>query len=564
MNRPILVAMMLLGATLATEAQPPGAGSLSTHGRASTGPILGRRGGGRTFRTFVRVTALAPQGSEVFFLDPSGTQTPVDARSPVVLRLGGVYAFLVKNLPDTDPTSFFGTIEVRDVLRPPVGADDRRVSAPLRITDEDSLALAEGGMVTKVLVVEDPEMAVPVQGSPDELIRYDLLSGENLFASAEAYGRVLLVVRIGNRRPLETMRASESTVSKAIRHDRFIRPVGYCKACDESSQACPPTRPAPSSYSGRYIDPSLLDWRPGSEEFLCDGGDDGLRYFRDSEGRMRNLDAGDTLVEYQVGEGPGCVRVANEVCVYAPRFAEVVFVRRSSWFEGLRGPELARRRLGLDTVSRRERLDRREVIRRPQGVRMRERTSGLSGEAWQSAHIEVRALEGYEQAVVHRIDRSEISPVPLSATLRPAIQARIQLARELSVVQFPQVLGLIRGAGQVEAVWLAHELREVEEPPGCPCIEIHKSVDAEVARVGDVLTFTIEYRNTGTQAVSNVAVVDNLTGRLEYVSDSAESSRDAVFVAEPNDLGSQTLRWEFSEPLGAGESGQVRFQARVR
>jgi hypothetical protein len=61
-----------------------------------------------------------------------------------------------------------------------------------------------------------------------------------------------------------------------------------------------------------------------------------------------------------------------------------------------------------------------------------------------------------------------------------------------------------------------------------------------------------------------VAVTGSLSPRLEYVPGSAQSDRTAVFTTQDNGAGSVILRWEISGWLLPGQSGVVRFQARVR
>src|SRR5262249_49638491 len=60
------------------------------------------------------------------------------------------------------------------------------------------------------------------------------------------------------------------------------------------------------------------------------------------------------------------------------------------------------------------------------------------------------------------------------------------------------------------------------------------------------------------------AVSDSLTGRLEYISGTAQADREAVFTTQPNEAGSLILRWEIGGQLLPGKSGVGRFQARIR
>jgi hypothetical protein len=63
--------------------------------------------------------------------------------------------------------------------------------------------------------------------------------------------------------------------------------------------------------------------------------------------------------------------------------------------------------------------------------------------------------------------------------------------------------------------------------------------------------------------LTDVAIVDNLSPRLEFVEGSARSNKEAVFTVQENDAGSLILRWEVGA-LAPGENALVRFQAKVR
>ena len=79
-----------------------------------------------------------------------------------------------------------------------------------------------------------------------------------------------------------------------------------------------------------------------------------------------------------------------------------------------------------------------------------------------------------------------------------------------------------------------------------------------------MVTFFLRYSNHGGRPLTDVAVSDSLSGRLEYVAGSAQADRDAVFTTEQNEAGSTILRWEISGRLAPGQTGVLRFQAKVR
>jgi uncharacterized repeat protein (TIGR01451 family) len=106
------------------------------------------------------------------------------------------------------------------------------------------------------------------------------------------------------------------------------------------------------------------------------------------------------------------------------------------------------------------------------------------------------------------------------------------------------------------------------EKKTCPLPErplvLCKTTDKEGVQIGDVVTFTLKFTNTGGQPMTGVIVSDSLTGRLEYVTGSARSDRETIFTMQDNEAGSRVLRWEVAGRLQPGESGVVSFQARVR
>ena len=92
-----------------------------------------------------------------------------------------------------------------------------------------------------------------------------------------------------------------------------------------------------------------------------------------------------------------------------------------------------------------------------------------------------------------------------------------------------------------------------------------KSVDPPGPKEpGEVVTITIKYANTGSKAVSDLVVSDSLSGRLEYVAGSAASDRASNFTTVENEVGSVVVRWELPGSILPGQSGTVKFKAKVR
>jgi uncharacterized repeat protein (TIGR01451 family) len=101
------------------------------------------------------------------------------------------------------------------------------------------------------------------------------------------------------------------------------------------------------------------------------------------------------------------------------------------------------------------------------------------------------------------------------------------------------------------------------EVPAKP-LQLCKWAEQKEYHIGDIVTFHLKYSNLGGKPITDVAVSDSLTARLEYVPGSAKSDRDAVFTLQQNEAGSAIVRWEVRGVLQPGQSGMVTFQARIR
>ena len=143
-------------------------------------------------------------------------------------------------------------------------------------------------------------------------------------------------------------------------------------------------------------------------------------------------------------------------------------------------------------------------------------------------------------------------------------QSRLDRARtwenNLSAQSTEENLKLII-VGDVKA---AQTTVHVETEKGRPQLRLVKLASTDMARPGDEVEFTIRFDNVGDELIGNVTVIDKLTTRLEYIEGSAECSIEAEFIASPNNVMSQTLRWEIVDPLEVGSGGIIRFRCRVR
>jgi uncharacterized repeat protein (TIGR01451 family) len=164
---------------------------------------------------------------------------------------------------------------------------------------------------------------------------------------------------------------------------------------------------------------------------------------------------------------------------------------------------------------------------------------------------------------------SERDKTRLTKQVELAIKLSQGTGAKATVESFgPKVVGRLDGAGVVSAsmetraaVYLCEKIEpNVPERP----LMVYKWASVEGAKAGDVVTFYIRYVNHGGKAIRDIAVVDSLSNRLEYIPGTAKSDREAILVTQDNEAGSVSLRWEVRNPLPAGQQGVVSFQARVR
>jgi uncharacterized repeat protein (TIGR01451 family) len=279
------------------------------------------------------------------------------------------------------------------------------------------------------------------------------------------------------------------------------------------AQALPlPTVPPPLQAACFSPYDPVLGPRCPEEECLRDGGDAPPRAAFGYEGRLANVDPADTVAEYRTSKGEKKIAVSNPVCVCVPRFGAIRALLIPSNYEIALTPNLAQMTTPQVVMPLRFPPLEKVQIDQPRAMKGRERPS------------ESLNAQG---------------PIDVQQLTAPAIAMARAQGRE--------VIGTAKHG----------------QPPDCPLI-LKKSVDKTCVLQGEVVTFTIRYTNPGGQPIENVAVVDSLTGRLEYIPGTAKSDRPATFTAKPNEAGSMKLRWEFEGKLPPGQSGTVSFQVRVR
>jgi uncharacterized repeat protein (TIGR01451 family) len=358
----------------------------------------------------------------------------------------------------------------------------------------------------------------------------------------------MAIVRMGGRTPLPGEPAGFPLVGLV---------GGPCPFLGREGGRCPmPCGPATGTPP-----PPGRPWMP-RDEFLCDGGDYGVRAAVAGDGALRGIDPRDAVVRFRDDRNDR-VLPTNIVCVYAPRFAGVrtsIGPNQALSIANLRGAERIQGQEAFEGEIGPKRMA--QVLAAEVG-RHRARASSQVGGVHLGAHSEVRIL--YEDIDVTVLQGSEqvVGAEQRQLLQGPRLAERQQGLAGIKTAEGLVLEGIVQGARAEIMAWKPQELAQVEVPPNKPGMAVIKQVDKTEAEPGEVLTYTVTYRNMGNIPITAVAITDSLLPRLEYVSGSAKGPRGTVFTSAENRAGSTELRWEIGT-VAPGAQGAVQFQTRVR
>ncbi len=506
----------------------------------------------------------------------AGSRDEAKEAAQVRLAVSQSYRLRLSDMPEFPGIELFPSVEVLDRLHPPSGQSDA-FPLPIAFNIEEIEAAVEGRMVTKVIYLEQPQLALPFELTSDTAVR-TVNARLNLIHEADKAGRPLALIRIGGRLPAphETQgpffgsgapiltssarkpaNVTTANVSEATTFTEAEPRVQLASHADAQEANSPKTMMKPAA-----VNPKLVKLFP--DEYLFDGGDRGYPVHYDRE-VMHGVDTEDTIAEYHDDQGNRRVKASNRVAIYAPRFAAVRSVngvredfnvqRVTNNFDQVQGAGL-RSRVGGKTHLQRDRL---------QGVRMRSRAGGLLGKATRSdvsatrtAAQQTKLLNLFEDVQFLRDGEYRQSEI---AQLNGGLTAAGTWTRELN----PVIMANLSSAQEVYAMFKVAELTGVDESHRKPGqLRIVKLADKDSAKPGDVITFTIRFDNLGDRELRHVRIIDNLTPRLEYIDDSATSDQPGSTNVDDNGEGSQVLRFELDNPLKGHTGGVISFQVRLR
>jgi uncharacterized repeat protein (TIGR01451 family) len=453
---------------------------------------------------FVRF--VGPEGVRVTVRPGSPEARTFDAPTVAGFRPGYGYRLQLSNIPEQPGRVLSPSLEVLSTLHVPPTLRAEDYPATITFSEEDLRRALSGGLITKVIYLEDPMQAPAMTSTPDRPIEFDVLHGHNPLEEARALGRPVAIVRLGERDvPPQELAAMAISGTVLAPGDAGL-----------PTAAAPPTLPR---VLWQWYDPILGPKKP-VEEILPDGGDYGPRVGLGPDGHLGGLNPTDTAAEYRYGLTARRVTFSNRVCLFAPRFA----------------------------ILRAETLPIGEgVIIAPAKTALTVGQSQMIGRMWSLETENIIAARGFHTKVGVR-----------------GIQSRMGVA-EIEKVVGVVVIGAVEGVqtrGTVIEVASATQVQN-ECRPDQPLV-VTKYAQPMAPRPGDIVTFVLRYENYGAKPVHDLIVADSLASRYEYIPGSAQADRDVVFTIQMNEVYSALLRWEVSGDLMPGQHGLIRFQARVR
>lgn len=150
---------------------------------------------------FQPVEVAGPKGSKISLLN-EGKFVPSESEKPLAgMLIGEVYRFKVSEIPGHSGFELYPTIEVVNRLFPPRGLETK-FPIPVHVSAEEVQQALDGKFITRVIYLEDPELALPARqtgGSPRIL---EVGPTEDPLKAADALGRPMAILRIGSRVPV--------------------------------------------------------------------------------------------------------------------------------------------------------------------------------------------------------------------------------------------------------------------------------------------------------------------------------------------------------------------------
>ncbi|RIK79415.1 MAG: hypothetical protein DCC67_10605 [Planctomycetota bacterium] len=143
----------------------------------------------------------APQGARISPSTGAGFAEGTPDKLLLGLKIGQVYRLKITEIPGHPGVEVFPTVELIDRTYPPAGMA-HRFPVPVDLTIDELVMAADGRFVTRVIYIEDPQLAIPIaEKTPSATRWFETRAGEDPLVTADALGRPIAILRMGGRTP---------------------------------------------------------------------------------------------------------------------------------------------------------------------------------------------------------------------------------------------------------------------------------------------------------------------------------------------------------------------------
>lgn len=408
---------------------------------------------------------------------------------------------------------------------------------------------------------EDSQASLPHVVTAAEISNPQLAQavGSSPVSSAAGAGAV---IPVAYSEPIENSLAASSSPAIEVQRGAVVQQVAFrrlqCSHGKQHLEACAP-------QCGECFACEICSPQPrcrNAQEYIFDGGDQQPRVVVREDWSAEGINPTDTVVYYETDSGTLCVQPSNRVPIYAPRFGAVRQVT---------GAFLAAKAIGTQRILAPVKPGRLDEVDLPGAVVQPVAPFGEE---------QVNLIDAFQENVAGTPIASVIPPERMSEALVPfegidvlrtgritdeEILVMGRILQNARTWILPESLGVIVDGQQAHIMIDTIKPQDVhvfEIPDKCT-LRICKTASHTIANSGDIVNFTIRFDNAGSKPVHNIVIVDSLSPRLEYIQGSQQSSIDARFATEPNDVGSEVLRWEI-DTIDKLDGGVISFDCRVR
>jgi hypothetical protein len=176
--------------------------------------------GGPLSGYFQPVRIRAPKGARIALAEEGCFQGTESDSLLVGMQVGPVYRMRVADFAPDSSQEVFPTVEVIDRLYPPAGLA-QRYPIPIELTADELKMAADGMFVTRVIYLENPSQALPVNEPPDEQQWVEAPHGADPLAVADEMGRPVAILRIGARYPTPTSTTFDACAPPLLHYNAY-------------------------------------------------------------------------------------------------------------------------------------------------------------------------------------------------------------------------------------------------------------------------------------------------------------------------------------------------------